>query len=349
MNFRNDWFSRLTGFSERGPDEVRQRLTVRGEQLHSLENGRTFRCGRLDIISLAELRRLLANLSGPSDSSGSRLTCEEIVGDAQTLHADPSHSNAVFQVASQFNLLEMVSPAISPEAGVTIYQNDATQGPACAIACGAGTIFRNYFIELGSQIGQTDTVQVDCLSSIGTVLGNSGSRLWEMRNGYALPTRDGLVQINAKLEAMSDADLDDLRTKLKVGIQWNTEVTLANERSLAGDRQLVTQVYCSAMPVAYSGQSPTRWQPFASLVLDAAYEATFTAAVINHHQCGSPKLFLTLLGGGAFGNESRWITDAIERSCRRFARFPLDVKIVSFRRSNPEIRELVDRIESSQL
>ncbi|MCK5683507.1 hypothetical protein KAJ27_05280 [bacterium] len=51
----------------------------------------------------------------------------------------------MFQVASQFNLLEMVSPGVTPEEGVGRYEHDHTQGPACAIACGVGTIYRNYF------------------------------------------------------------------------------------------------------------------------------------------------------------------------------------------------------------
>jgi hypothetical protein len=48
----------------------------------------------------------------------------------------------VFQVASQFNVLEMVSPDVGPEAGVTGYQHDRTQGPACAMSCPAATVFR---------------------------------------------------------------------------------------------------------------------------------------------------------------------------------------------------------------
>lgn len=35
----------------------------------------------------------------------------------------------------------MVSYSVSPEHGVTGYAGDATQGPACAIACGAGEFF----------------------------------------------------------------------------------------------------------------------------------------------------------------------------------------------------------------
>jgi hypothetical protein len=32
-----------------------------------------------------------------------------------------------------------------PEHGVTVYSGDPTQGPACALACAAGSVYRNYF------------------------------------------------------------------------------------------------------------------------------------------------------------------------------------------------------------
>ena len=61
----------------------------------------------------------------------------------------PENAGALFQVASQLNLLEMTGPEVTPEDGVTIYQDDRTQGPACAIAAGAATIYRNYFAPVG--------------------------------------------------------------------------------------------------------------------------------------------------------------------------------------------------------
>jgi hypothetical protein len=42
---------------------------------------------------------------------------------------------------------------------------------------------------------------------------------------------------------------------------------------------------------------------FAVLVLEGACEATLWAAAVNAHRAGSNVVFLTLLGGGAFGNE----------------------------------------------
>jgi len=75
----------------------------------------------------------------------------------------------------QFNLLEMASPSVTPEQGVGIYEHDHTQGPACAIAAGAGTIYRNYFARVKGQIGQAASNQIDCLADIGAALGNSES------------------------------------------------------------------------------------------------------------------------------------------------------------------------------
>lgn len=69
--------------------------------------------------------------------------------------ARPEFAEASFQVASQFNLLEIVGPGITLEDGVTRYSGDRTQRPACAIAAGARTIYRNYFVPVGGCLGQT--------------------------------------------------------------------------------------------------------------------------------------------------------------------------------------------------
>jgi hypothetical protein len=332
---RNDWFTKLTGFSERAPEEVREYLEVREGQLTSQVNSMTYQCGRLEIMSLRELRKQVANVSGRTG----HLKLSELVGDAKALHTDAANAGATFQVASQFNLLEMVSPKVTPEQGIGIYESDPTQGPACAIACGAGTIYRNYFVELDGQIGQSETKQVDCLADMGKALGNNADRLWKMRNGYALPSADGLKEVTTKLQSMTGAELDALQEKLQIGVQWDTQVTLQ------GGKHLVTQVYCSALPVAYSGLSPRLWERFARLILEAAYEATLAAAVLNASKSGKKSVYLTLLGGGAFGNDLGWILDAIRRAGTLYSHHDLDVKIVSYRYSNPAVWKLCDEIE----
>jgi len=329
------WFEDLMGFAERDPDQVRSNIELRGDRLVSRVNGRSFGCGRLETPSLAELRGRLGDArSGP-------VRLREAVGDVRAMHSDPRNAGALFQAASQFNLLEMVGPNVTPEQGVGIYENDRTQGPACAIACGAGTIYRNYFAPVVDRVGQCAEHQIDCLADLGRALGNDGSRLWKMRNGYALLEPEGLASIGAVLGSMSADELDALRGLLRIGVHSDVEVTL--ER--AGHR--VTQVYGSALPVSYGQGRTEDWEPFARLVLEASYEATLCAAALNATATGNPTVFLTTLGGGAFGNPDEWIFPAIERAIRLAANTGLDVAVVSYGRSKAEVRALTERCQQS--
>jgi hypothetical protein len=327
------WFESLTGFPETSPDTVRAKVRVDGATLTSLANGKAYTCGRLEIPSLGELRDLV---EGSRHTPGG-LTLREAVADVTALHADTTNAGATFQVASQFNLLEMVGPDVTPERGIGIYEYDRTQGPACAIAAGAGTLYRNYFADVNGQTGQSAGNQIDCLADLGAALGNAGQRLWQMRNGYALASQEGLIEIARRLGTSSEEGLDRLRQRLRIGVQWNTQVTVR------GATHTVTQAYCSALPVAYSQHPADLWEPFARLVLEAAYEATVCAAILNARDTGNKRLYLTQLGGGAFGNRTTWISDSITRALRLYQDWNLEVAIVSYRRSKPSVQQLVDQ------
>jgi hypothetical protein len=330
------WFERLTGFSEVSPDQVRANLILDGASLRSRANGRVMVCGQLETPSLAELRERVRS----GGLKAGRIAVREVVADVRELHADESNAGALFQVASQFNLLEMVSPDITPEQGIGRYEGDPTQGPACAIAAGAGTIYRNYFAPVNGRVGQSADNQIECLADVGAALGNSGGRLWEMKNGYALATERGLVEISERLRGASQAELDALRGLLRIGIQWNAQVTLD------GCRHLVSQAYCSALPVGYSSHPASMWEGFARLVLEAAYEATLCAAIPNSATDGDNRVFLTLLGGGVFGNQTEWIIDAILRALKLYQGTDLEVAIVSFGSSRREIQQLLDQVHA---
>lgn len=329
------WFESLTGFRETNADAVRRQLEVDGVRLRSLVNGRSYQCGTLEIPSLAELR----DQSRQSQLVPKKTTVREVVANVQDLHCDASNAGAMFQVASQFNLLEMISPNVTPDDGVGIYENDPTQGPACAIACGAGTIYRNYFVPVGDGAGQTTERQINCLADLGVGLGNDLDQYWTVRNGYALPTRKGLNRVRMDLKSADDADKDQLRGLLRIGVHRKTQVTLRD------CQHVVSQAYCSALPVSYSGLEASLWEPFARLVLEAAYEATFCATVLNAADTGCHRLYLTLLGGGAFGNEASWIVSAIERALELNRMSGLEVLIVSYGSPRPFVRELIKRYE----
>jgi hypothetical protein len=325
------WFEVLTGFEERSPDQVRKNITIDGETLISHTNGKTFACGRLETPTLAELREHIRSVG----RGGGLLSVREVVSDVQELHMDVSNTDSLFQVASQFNLLEMASHNAIPEHGVGIYEYDHTQGPACAIAAGAGTIYRNYFVPVHGQTGQSENNQIDCLANLGIALGNSKNRLWEMRNGYALASASGLMEISNRLRAASEKELDEFRKLLRVGIQRDTQVTLKDST------HKVSQVYCSALPVAYSDHPADLWEDFARLVLEASYEVTICEAILNAHRTGNKSVFLTLLGGGAFGNKIQWITNSIQRALNLYKDWDIDAVIVSYGESKGYVRQLI--------
>lgn len=104
------------------------------------------------------------------------------------MHRASEYAGALFEVASQFNMLEMTGPEVIPEQGVIRYQHDHTQGPACAIAAGAATIYRNYFAPVADGFRQTTQRQVDGLAVLGEALSEALDKpvnfLLQMSNGY---------------------------------------------------------------------------------------------------------------------------------------------------------------------
>ncbi|NJK47844.1 hypothetical protein HC931_06385 [Candidatus Gracilibacteria bacterium] len=333
------WFKKLTGFPEVSPQQVRENIIVDGETLKSHVNQKVLICGQLEIPTLGELRERARS----SEHKIGQISVREVVANVLHLHANESNADSLFQVASQFNLLEMVSPTITPERGVGIYEKDRTQGPACAIAAGAGTIYRNYFAIVNGQIGQSAKNQIDCLADIGAALGNCESRLWTMKNGYVLASHNGLSEISNRLRTSSESELDELRQLLRIGIQWNAQVTLND------CKHTVSQAYCSALPVAYSPHSFNLWVEFAQLVLEASYEATVCTAILNSVRNGNNRLFLTLLGGGAFGNKTDWIVGAIHRALNLYKHVDLDVALVSYGSSNQYVRQLVNQYGNTKI
>jgi hypothetical protein len=171
------------------------------------------------------------------------------------------------------------------------------------------------------------------------MLGGAVSDLWQMRNGYALCTTEGLEGITRLLADGDDGSRDELRARLAIGLHRNVEVTDVRE----GSRRFVSQAFCSALPVAYGSGPSTAWEAFARLVLEAAYEATLLAAVEQASAGGSNIVLLTRVGGGAFGNADEWIDAAIVRAVAIVEHAGLDVRLVSHGRIHDSNRRVAER------
>ena len=342
------WFEEVFGFKEkRNYDKNRalfrvergynESITLHTNPKSNNSDSRSFHVGIFETPSVRELQGRLSETkaSGSLTGNGSSgqykgLSFEHIVGDAGDLHRDPKNEGAVFQAASQFNCLEMVSPTKTPENGITGYAYDKTQGPSCALACPAGTLYRNYFV---NGAGQGNGKQLDMLCDIDDYVGNNtpdcNRKYWSMENGYAMAsTRTSIAQLHQKLES-KECNTTEIATLLRVGVHWDTEV---HNYHGSGKLHNVSQVYCSALPIGYDNTSSTSmWRPFAQAILSGTYEATLAVAAILARERGQRvSVYLTKVGGGVFGNDPEWIKLSIQQALDKHREEPIDVFLVHY-------------------
>mmetsp|Transcript_130154 Transcript_130154/g.278130 ORF Transcript_130154/g.278130 Transcript_130154/m.278130 type:complete len:513 (+) Transcript_130154:76-1614(+) len=313
------WFQKTFGFVEKLYRETKEQFAFDPSRnlLTVKATGAEFHTGIFQLQSLDELRKR-SEAAGSPAVDGHGLTFQNLVGNTQELHMQ--NSDAVFQVASLFNCLQMRDPNVKPEDGVTGYATDATQGPACAIACPGATVYRNYFVNGEGQLRR----QVDCLSGVAELLRNEKEGYWAMKNGYCMPKPPGkIAELNKRLDRDNVLE-DDVRLAVQVGIQWDAEVH--------GGTHSVTQVFCSTVPVAFTKMVKVKdWETFACALLDGAYDATLSvAAVLAAQRKERVPVFLTVVGGGALGNRTKWIMKAIDKALTTHKDAALDVSLVHF-------------------
>jgi len=320
-------FKQLLGFSDQeiGYDGAKRRLRQEGSAITSTENEKRYDAGHLKVVSLTELRTRVEGTEGNGPNS-----FQNISEDVRVLLQNRSYAGALFQVASQFNLLEMGDPALRPENGVEIYWSDHSQGPACARTAIGATLFRNYFIPLNGTFGQTRDNQLNCLKRVLTWIKNKSPFQWKFRNGYIFISQKDAEIVNRVLEQATETEREFLKGELEVGLQWNVQI---NDDSKPLD-QYVSQIFCSAFPIGYhSRTSSAVLQPLAELILEAAYEATMLAAVINSIDNENHDLVLTKLGGGYFENPEQWIARAIQRALDALPNRSIRVSLNNFRQT----------------
>jgi hypothetical protein len=125
-------------------------------------------------------------------------------------------------------------------------------------------------------------------------------------------------------------------------------------RDLCTDpEQCVTQVFTAACAVGYSSvRNADLWEPLARLALHAAYEGTLWGACQVAERMGgaggSRKVFLTLVGGGVFGNKLAWICDAVLRAVSVFREAGLQVCLVLYQPPVPaEVQLMLRKLRGS--
>ncbi|KAL5264928.1 hypothetical protein ACHWQZ_G005875 [Mnemiopsis leidyi] len=343
------WFERLLGFEE-SLETVKENLTCEKDETDELyyitgTNNKRYCAGRFEHVSVAELNKRCTQTV--DDEEGGCITTLGVVkGDVVSFINNPENNGAVFQVASQFNCLEFINPAITPEAGVDRYEYDHTQGPACSIACGAATVYRNYYVDMPiterpgqtePQEGQTEDRQLDGFEDIAEILGNHDNQQFTQKNGYLTANEKQLDVFLERLEELKKEECwdteekvyENMWSKLKLGVHHDVEVTSKDWGAVLSDSPglRITQVFASAAAVGYSRSiNRSKWEILARGILDASYDGLFAVAAQNK----TKKLFITFIGGGVFQNSMSWISDAIYRAAVKHRKAGITAYLVCY-------------------
>ncbi|KAG5191385.1 hypothetical protein JKP88DRAFT_174789 [Tribonema minus] len=349
MSQSRTWFKELFGFAEEGNHsyhDVQSMFGIHSTQLTSIANGRESDVGTFTTPTLKEQRRKGHQALASASTKRPRRHGVHVDHTTVTniMHMHYEYPGAVFQAASQFNCLEFPDPLTTPEQGITQYAFDNTQGPACALACAAGTVLRNYMVKMpGGGRGQTAARQLNMLDELEEAIDNRACKYFLVKNGYVTSTSSDLAALATVLS-------DDMDALVKVGLHEAVGVTFSGRT--AGGRYIqphgspakVTQVYCSALSIGYSGIAAREWELLARVVLDAIYEATLWAAVLNAQLTGVRQVFLTFVGGGVFANPKRWIAEAIGLAVQvlHAAGADLDVHVCHYRSVDAHMARMID-------
>ena len=332
---------RLLGFTDNGMDytEAKARLVYKDGMIRSLENGLSYGVGEFEYLSLNELRHRVAHISSEQvglDSMEKSTVRHNrpIRENVQDYITNPDYNHALFQVASQFNLLEMASPSTTPEDGVGIYWYDPTQGPKCAQSTIGATLFRNYFIEHEGHDGQSKNRQLNGLQTILEQIGINEGPAYRYENGYVRLSKDHLLKCSRHIIGMTTKQREDLMGELFVGIHWGCQVN-GSDGPLD---QHVSMIFCSGLPLGEYARNGVRRgdaEALAELIQDGMQEATMLAGVLNQAKFRNNTVVLTKLGHGVFGNETSWVVKARNRAIERCP-FPLDVLQYHYSRREPD-------------
>ena len=255
------------------------------------------------------------------------------------LQCADENAGCMFQAASNFNGVECVSDHATPDERcfATNYVYDHTQGPAASISAGAAALARIHaaFFDPATparEWGQTGARQVEMLGSLGAH--------FAVRNGYVCNSKTApeLPPEPAARRAIEDAVAVLVHTRVETMFGCYSLCSLEQTRP-----HTISQTFCAAMNLAqgssgYQNALQPGARDKARLLLRAAYRGTLLAAELA--RC--PKVFLTLIGGGVFGNRTEDIIGAIRAAHTELFDLSTHVKeihVVFYRAPQREILE----------
>ncbi len=307
--------------------------------LKNKSTDKLFRAGKFTVLSIGKLRELTSSASSSTPGSFNVIEALSPLGksyykyvDIGANQADIQNRDAVFQIASNFNTLELTSSGDSMS-NIVGYVYDTTQGPFASISAAPGLILRHYYMFYNSN---TNPIAWQQYAIIG--------RLWQKNDALKQLNLLGNTDIPIVNSYVSFAyrepeDVNNFSVKnIQVGWHERIQVTsgfmpnTSKHTLIDNPQQIINQVFTAAVDFGsnftYKG-SPKAIQ-IAQAIQDTAYEGTIRVA----YAYGKKKVILTLIGGGVFANELAWIAFAIEKMEQFITESGLDVTLIIFDGNN---------------
>jgi hypothetical protein len=328
-----EWFSYITGLSEPEFRKMdKSQIFKKNEQgyldLYHHTTGKPTMCGQLSILRVEDLISTLPDTITPEKSVPIEIITREDndaesirfvdVAYYQSVYGSTGTSDTVFQVASNFNGIEAINDDIYPDVQsfVEQYIYDRTQGPVASISAGGAAIARvhaAFFDTSEKDWMQTKEHQINIIEELHEYL----------------PTHNGYIRFsgNEKELPQSDKEKDELFRKMHVCYHENVQVTsghrTAQSIEILKKPKYIDQVFCAAINI-HQGESGrfNKTLPHINdscqFILNSAYNSTYLVTVAKKKK----HLYLTLIGGGAFGNSRKWIFDAILNAHLKYTKNP---------------------------
>ncbi len=243
--------------------------------------------GKFDEISIMELKQLTQQFKINDDIPKLNVHVRngyehEEYFDTYALQFN-APNNAMYQVASNFNCIEVASEYVNPFSGkyLTKLMSDSTQGPSASGGAGYGAILR---------------------------------LIMHKKNPINLLSDTQLKPVNGKLRYFDLKDHID-NDSIKIGLHTDVRATYSrywDNFEYNPNGPIIDQVFTSTC--ICSNNKPNK---LSEILLQSAYDGTYLAAIYRQ----TPKLVLTLIGGNMFMNSLQQIAGAIANSHKKYVQY----------------------------
>lgn len=261
--------------------------------------------GEFKTIKLSELKELVGN-SNNTDLQICPLKVETGV-DIGVLQSNlKTEDRALVQVASNFNCLEVPSKYVLPNCGYLVENahTDSTQGPGACFGPLAGYLYRAHFYKGG----QTGLKQVNLLRDVDKYFG--------------IPINGKLV-LNGDEESINN--INDIAQQVEVGLHTNVAIIYRRDKygmnyELDEPYPMIDQIFSASINLNDYGKKTCKDNliKINRTLLRTAYESAYLVAIYRKRKI----LYLTLVGGGVFGNPIHLILEEIIRAHKLWANHP---------------------------